>query len=103
MAGHLRTSLCREIRSGCGGAVAEWSRCDSPGGLGHSPLMALKEAMKAPRKPPNLRRGTAKAHCAGCVHFRGGGGRKGKCALYSYPVEASQVCDSFRAKTPTGR
>jgi len=61
--------------------------------------MALKEAMRAPKKPPNLRSGTARSRCGLCRHFG-----KGKCRLYNWPVRANDVSDSFSsAATPTGR
>lgn len=59
--------------------------------------MALKEALKGSRKPPNLRRGTARANCGQCKHFRSNH-RAGTCALYRYPVQSSQVSDSFAPK-----
>jgi hypothetical protein len=55
--------------------------------------VALAERIKKASKPPNLRRGNARQNCGGCQFFG-----RGECMLYGYPVRASQVCDSFKAK-----
>lgn len=57
--------------------------------------MALKEAIKAGKRPPNLRKGTARARCGLCRHFDG----KGTCRLYRYPVTPNQLSDSYSAAT----
>ncbi len=55
--------------------------------------MALREALDTPQRPPGLRTGNARARCGLCVHFDG----RAKCRLYSYPVRANDVSDSFKA------
>lgn len=59
--------------------------------------MALRDAMKAVKRPPNLRSGNARKRCGLCTHFRGTH-RTGTCQLYRFGVQASQVSDSFTAK-----
>lgn len=39
--------------------------------------------------PPNLRQSDNGEMCANCEYF------KGLCALYNYPVNAGEVCDSW--------
>ena len=64
--------------------------------------MALEQAIAQrgeKSRPPHLRVGTPPKVCANCMYYRAKSLRAGVCRLYgSYPVEASQVCDSFRAK-----
>jgi hypothetical protein len=55
--------------------------------------MALAERMKKATKPPHLRAGNARRNCGACQFFG-----RGECMLYGYPVRATQVCDSFKAK-----
>jgi hypothetical protein len=60
-------------------------------GCGTLPGVALKEAMRKPVKPPNLRHGTARARCGLCRHYDG----KSHCRLYRFPVRANDVSDSY--------
>jgi hypothetical protein len=58
--------------------------------------MALVERTEQTSKPPNLRLGNARERCGGCLFFG-----RGECLWHGYPVQASQVCDSFTAKGKT--
>jgi hypothetical protein len=55
--------------------------------------VALRDALETPQRPPDLRPGDARHRCGLCVHFDG----KAKCRLYSYPVRANDVSESFKA------
>lgn len=61
-------------------------------------MAPLREQLN--EKPPNLRRGTSRANCAGCKHFLGGNARMGECGLYGYRVKSTEVCDSYE---PAGK
>lgn len=50
------------------------------------------------RRPPNLRQATqdgANKSCSSCQHFK-----SDFCQLYSWPVRAFHVCDSWVERTP---
>lgn len=56
---------------------------------------AYKKALKQERRgtrPPNLREGDKETFCGNCAHYD-----KGVCGLYTYPVNASQVCDAWES------
>jgi hypothetical protein len=64
--------------------------------------MAVSEAIAKVgerSRPPHLRQGTQERSCATCMYFRPKSLTAGACRLYgSYPVQASQLCNSYRAK-----
>jgi hypothetical protein len=60
----------------------------------------LASRLKQPGQgPPNLRKASRPTQsCASCKYFKAGLGSKGKCRLYSgWPVQSTQVCDSYKA------
>lgn len=61
-------------------------------------MAALRDQLS--EQPPNLRRGTARENCLGCEHgIFEDGSRNGECGLYGARVKATEVCDSYEAKS----
>ena len=56
--------------------------------------MALREALKQPKTPPNLRHGNARARCAVCRHYT----KAAVCGKYGTRTSPTQLSDSFQPK-----
>lgn len=54
-------------------------------------VMALREILETPQRPPGLKTGDARHRCGLCRHFDG----QAKCRLFDYPVRPNDVSSAF--------